>query len=278
MSSNNKRLKYFMNHALDDLCAKHDISVSDLKEISSYLKRFDDLSDKDVLHVMHNTDKSSLEEIMHFIHQKELSTEKVVDTIEPSGAFVFPAGVPLSARAYPAFRIPVSDTEKENAKIVRNTFESTLSARKALMDFLGLFFDNLEELDANGGIPKISTVLVKFTYKSKKKFNDFLRLFGQSIHSYESSFSDSDMDDILDLLIDNVQSTREFFIELVDIMGDLENDSFVAESSNKYNTLLELHESFTDIMTNQLLSHIDYDILGKIKIGKSLPLNLNKRG
>lgn len=174
----------------------------------------------------------------------------------------------------PAFSIPVSEKEKTQAEEIRSKFENVLRKQQALVDYLNVFFDELDDLNSSVGLENISPLVKRYEHKLKKIFNVYIKSLSDALKSYEESFSNIELDETRDLIIENVRNMRQEVIDLIVLFKDISSDQFTQESKEKHNNVLQASEQIEKIIREEWFRHIDYDILGKIKLGYNIPLTL----
>lgn len=175
--------------------------------------------------------------------------------------------------AGPAFSLPVTEEEKENAEAVRSLFEDVLRKQDYLLDYLNVFFDQIDDLAVDRGLIKVSPLIKRYEQKLKKIFNIYIKSVSRALSKYESAFTDTELDDIRDLIIENVKNMRQETINLLILMKDVGSDNFVNDAKEAYSNILLISEKIEKLIRHEWFYHIDYDILGKIKLG-SIPLSL----
>lgn len=281
---------FFLDHMYDEVGSIYNIDGDQTRRLVKYLMQFQKSDNKSILKQLRNKDsKEGIERILSDIAIKDNANKMREDSLMPNDSFSQPAGssgavrmansdFELSKKAYmktagPAFTVPVSDDEKALAMKVRKAFEKVLKVQNDYFKFMGILFDNLEELEDKTGLQKISPILKRYEHKMKHKFNAYIKEFSKALTVYENNFSDTEMDDVRDLIIENIRSIRELVIDIVVLMKDIGSKNFVQESLGKYKSLKEQSEQLEGIIKNEWFGHIDYDILGRIKLGYDLPLS-----
>jgi len=179
--------------------------------------------------------------------------------------------------AGPALSLPVTDKEKQNARAIRNGFENVLRKQDGFIDYLNVLFDQLDVLDEKAGLGSISPLLKRYEHKMRKVFNSYINSLSNAVSVYERNFSDSELDNIRDLIIENVRNMRQEVIDLLVLMKDVSDSEFVPEAKKSYEGILNAAEQIENTIRDEWFSHIDYDILGKIRLGSNIPLYI-KRG
>jgi len=292
MIKNSKNFNFFLDHLYKDVGEQYHIDGDQTRNLVKYIMQFHKNDEKKSLrHLKQYGTKKDIDAIMAEIANKEQSTKIQRDSIAPHSTFSLPEGIPLSVNinysklnrgkymktAGPAFTVPVSDSEKAQAIKVREGFEDVLSAQEKFFSFAAILFGHLEELEDQTGLMKISPLLKQYEHKMKKIFNKYIKEFSKALALYEENFSDTEMDEIRDLIIENVKGMRNIVIDLIVLMKDIGDDNFVQEALEKYRALENLNEKLSAIIENEWFSHIDYDVLGKIRLGHEIPLFIKKR-
>lgn len=177
-------------------------------------------------------------------------------------------------RAGPAYLVPVSESEKEKGKEIRAAFENVLSKQDSFLDYLGVFFEQLDELSSDPGLVKISPLLKRYEHKLKKIFNLYIKSLSKALITYEKSFSITELDEIRDLIIENIRNVRQETIELLRLFQDVSSTEFINNSKAVYSNIVKILEQVESTIREEWFGYIDYNILGTIKLGTQIPLTL----
>lgn len=182
--------------------------------------------------------------------------------------------------AGPAYSLPVSQEEINVAKAIRKSFQEVLKQQERLLKYMSIFFDHLDALENKTGLAYISPLIKQYEHKMRKKFNNYINAFSEAISTYQKGgLSDGKMDDIRDLLVENIRKIREYFIELLIQMKKVSSEEFAEKALEKYNAVKTSSEQIESIIRDEWFGHIDYNILGLIRLGESIvPLSIIKWG
>ena len=178
----------------------------------------------------------------------------------------------IKALSGPAFTIPVSDEEKTSAKGLRDALNNVLKKQDKLFKYMEVFFGNLESLENSTGLIKISPIIKRYEHKMRKIFNEYIKEFSAALVVYQKNFADdSEMDEIRNLIIENIRNMRNAMIELLVLMKDVGSETFGAESLEKYAQIKNIGEKLNSLVREEWFGKIDFDILGKIRLGYDNP-------
>lgn len=295
ISKRAQNFDFFLSHLYDDISQRYNIDGDQTRQLVKFVYQTNKKSDKDILKSLKdNASEEEVHKILAYLASKDGKTEKREDSMRDFQTFVVPEGMSLRQTQHinfsplkkgdsmklagPAYSIPVSEHEKALAIKVRKSFEGLLKKQDNLLKFLAIFFDHLEELQDQAGLIKISPLIKRYEHKMRRLFNEYIKEFSKALSSYENNFSDSDMDDIRDLIIENVKSMREIMIEIIYLMQNVAAKTFSEEVLSKYRTFIDLSEKLEGIIRDEWFGHIDYDILGRIRLGTEIPLSIKKEG
>ena len=180
--------------------------------------------------------------------------------------------------ANPEFSVPVSGQERKLAKNLRDRFEELIVTLDEFDKFLLVFFDNVDDLEDNVNLTTLGPLIKKYEHKLKKKFNFFMTKLEDALDNYQTGFSDTKLDNIRDLIIENTKGMRNGLIKLIRLFKKVKDPEFVKEAKDTYVIIAESIAQLNVIIKEELFRHIDYDILGRIRLGVSeAPLVLKKR-
>lgn len=169
--------------------------------------------------------------------------------------------------AEPQFTVPVSPKEKKMAETIRAKFEELLKDLEEFDRFLLVFFDHIDDLQEQTNLKSLSPLIVKYEYKLKDKFNQFMEKMEEALDSYRTGFADTQLDNIRDLIIENTKSIRNALIELLKLFKKVSDSEFISEAKKKYTAISNAISQMNTLIKGELFSHIDYDILGRIRLG-----------
>lgn len=171
--------------------------------------------------------------------------------------------IPMSlARA--TFTVSITDEERALAQEVRKDFESLLARHKELIRLVEVLNDGVEDVV---DFRAIGESILKFRIKLRDEFNDLIKAVSQTLGEYPDAFKDIGYKQIRDIYIEYINRCHEGMTELLAIMNKYSEDNFGSELSAATYNLIKYLESAHDSLKNEWIEHIDYDIIGKVKIG-----------
>lgn len=173
----------------------------------------------------------------------------------------------MRRNAEPAFTLPVSKQEKEVAENLRKEFEDMLRELERFGRYLLVFFDRVDDLEGTEDMSSISPLLKKYERKLKKKFNFFLAQLEDGLEHYNDSFSDTELDNIRDLIIENTKNMRKGLLDLLRHFDNAGDPEFLGEAKEAYAIISSSIEQIKFLIREELFTHIDFDILGRIRLG-----------
>jgi phytoene dehydrogenase-like protein len=177
--------------------------------------------------------------------------------------------------AGPAFSVPVSNEEKKAAERLRKEFEDILKELEKCSRYLLVFFDHTDDFTDDQSLDGLAPLMKRYEKKLKQKFNNFLEALERGLEHYNESFSDTELDNVRDLIIEHVKSVRKGLIAIIDLFARLEDPEFVEAAQKAYQEISSSIERVDFVIREELFDHIDYDILGRIRIGSGeFPLTL----
>jgi len=172
-----------------------------------------------------------------------------------------------------AFSVPVSDQEKESAKKLRAEFERTLKFLEEFNRYLLVFYDHADELEDKEDMSPINSLINRYKERLKLKYNEFVSRIGLSLEHYNEVLSDSEMDNLRDMIVETTQAIRTHLVELLKLFGKVRDPDFIAGTKLVYPKVLKSVDQLSHMIQTELFNHIDRDILGRIRISnKSFPL------
>ena len=183
----------------------------------------------------------------------------------------------LSIKKYadPTFSTKVSPEEQAAAKELRKLFQEFNKKQDVLEKYLSTFFDNLKLVQDPSNIVKISPILKLYTIEYRKVFNKYIASLEKAIQYAATNFKDSDMNNIRDLVVESVKDIRNNSIEMLDFFNNVSEQDFVKNIQGSYDKIKARLERVQETVSDELFGHIDYNILGKIRLSfNQIPLSI----
>ncbi len=173
------------------------------------------------------------------------------------------------------FSMEVSQEEKDAATRVRDGFSEFLEHTQEFQDFFQVFFDSIDQVNESKQLLPIAAIIKRYQLKLRELYNNAVRSLGSALHEYGESFSDTKMDSMRDIVIQNMAESRSRFIDLMHAMDSIEDDKFLEDAKELYADINKYLEKVRDTVADEWFGHIDHDILGKIRLSSlNLPLYL----
>lgn len=179
--------------------------------------------------------------------------------------------------ADPTFSTKVSPEEKEAAKEVRVLFEKFLKAQDAASVHLSTFFEELKNTKDTSNIKKISPVLKRYIQKYRDLCNEYIKSLEDAVQYTAQAFKDADMNNIRDLIVESVRDIRNNSKDLISEFSNIENDDFIKNIEDIYEKISKRLEQLDETVSEELFGHIDYNVLGKIRLSfNEVPLSIKQ--
>jgi len=166
------------------------------------------------------------------------------------------------------FVVPVSTAEKARAFALREKITDFVKYVSEFQEFFQAFFESLEKIQTPDQLIPIGNLLVRYKYKLREKFNSCIKSLSLVVVAYRDLFQESKADSIRDVVVALFSEIRSDFIELMWLMSDYSADDFILKGKEKYDEINKTLEKVLDTCQGEWISHIDKNVLGKIKLSK----------
>lgn len=178
---------------------------------------------------------------------------------------------------YPiVFSHDIPPEEKESAERIRSAFVDLIDNQKKLVDFLAVLFDSLDQLTNPQQLIKIAPLLKRYEQRLRAVFNNYVKSLGIALSTYSKNLQDLELDNLRDLMVEHAKELRDHMVKLINDMSDVENPSYVSDLKSTYNSVKNDTDKISSIVEDEWYSHIDYDILGKIRLSRHIPMTFRK--
>lgn len=179
--------------------------------------------------------------------------------------------------ADPMFNTKVSPEEIAAAQQVRALFQDFLKAQEVVRTHLDGFFEKLSETKDTSNLQRISPVLRKYIQKYRDICNDYIATLEKAVQYTASNFRDTDMTNTRDLIVESVKDVRNLSKDLILGFGNIDGEAFVQTVNEIYEKLSSRLDQIDSTVSDELFGHIDYNILGKIRLSSvNLPLSIKQ--
>lgn len=183
----------------------------------------------------------------------------------------------INKKADPTFSTKVSPEEKKAAKEVRALFEEFLKTQENLTSHLTALMDGLNNTKDTSNIQKISPLLKRYIHKYRDLCNEYIVSLEKAVQYTAGTFKDADMNNIRDLVVESVRDIRNNSKELIAEFSNIENDDFVKKVKDIGEKITKRLEQLEETVSEELFGHIDYNILGKIRLSfNEVPLSIKQ--
>lgn len=179
--------------------------------------------------------------------------------------------------AGPIYSIEISEDEKSQAQTTRDSFEILANNLDEAFDKLKVVRELLEQFKDPSHFKHLRDLFIRYKHRIISLFNEFLTQLQQALGHLNNTISDSEMENIKDTIVGESRELRDGIDELAEFLEEPDSPDFIKSFSETYDRLNERKNSLHEIITDHLFSHIDYDILGKIKLG-SIKAKISKVG
>jgi regulator of sigma D len=179
----------------------------------------------------------------------------------------------------PQMVLDVTDEERSIAKEVKNDFKEILRKMdQAIIVILDLRDAVIEERPSREDLKnKYKGRLLRYRRKIKEVFNIFLIELKYGLEKL-SKISDPDMIRLREILISEVDELSSGVEAIFDLLNEVDRESFTKTLEQISAQMEKRKKSITDAIDSQLFSHIDQDILGRMKISvKDMRFRIRKR-
>lgn len=174
------------------------------------------------------------------------------------------------------FSVPVSDGEKARAAELRTKIKDFCEHVEKFKSFSDVLIESLNQISSGDQLLPIGSLFKKYQYKLRAHFNNCVKAFSLVLTSYGKLYSESRTDQIRDVIINTFSEARTEFIKLMAIMDDFESDNFLTEAKASHQQINNYLEKVLVSAREEWISHIDKNILGKIKLASAPSFSLTK--
>jgi ElaB/YqjD/DUF883 family membrane-anchored ribosome-binding protein len=179
--------------------------------------------------------------------------------------------------ANPQMTLEITEKEKEIARNVKKEFKTIVkelnSAIKIVLELRNAITDqrpSKEDLNT-----KYRGRLIRYKRKLKEAFNHFLEHTKTTLEK-ATEISDPEMIRLREILIAEIGELSDGVEALMDLFGETDRDNFTKTLEQITAQLEKRQKSIVDVVNSQLFSHIENDILGRIRISE-LKFRIQKR-
>ena len=168
----------------------------------------------------------------------------------------------------PIYSVEVSDEEKAQATQTRESFKKLVDRLEQVFDKLKIVREVLDQFQDSTQFGRIGELFVRYKHRITDLFNEFQNHLQISLELLNKTLSDSEMENIKSTILAEAKEIRDGIEDLLSLLDSPESGEFIKEFTETCDRLQNRANSLEEIITDHLFDHIDYDILGRIKLGK----------
>jgi len=165
--------------------------------------------------------------------------------------------------------LKITDSEISIAKEVKEDIKSIVKklekATKVILDLKDAIVQQRPSKDDLSN--KYRGKFLRYRRKITENFNEFLLAIRATIEKL-AEISDPDMMRLKEILIAEVGELSDGSEAVLDLLQEPDKEGFTQTLERISSQIEKRQKSIKDVLDSQLLSHIDQDILGKLKIGE----------
>lgn len=175
--------------------------------------------------------------------------------------------IPLRKRSNVINSIEISDEEKAQAVITRKKFELMLDSMSDAFEHLNTVNGALAEVQDPTELTPLRKLFKQYKRQTQKLFNEFIDSLEIALIESNKTVSDSEMERIQDTIVAEIREIRDGAEKLLILMREPDDVGFVKSFTGIMERLNIRRDSMGDLVSDSLFSHLDFDILSKIRLG-----------
>ena len=168
----------------------------------------------------------------------------------------------------PTLVIDITNEERKQAETVRKEFKKLEGLLDAAFDSLNKLNGSLQQFTDSSEFVKLDHLFVQYRHKLQHYFNDFIDQLQVSLDQLNKMISDTETKKIRDTIIGESREIRDGALNILELLGDTSHQEFLKNFKETFVKLNGRRTAISEIITDQFFTHIDKDILGKIKLGR----------
>ena len=180
--------------------------------------------------------------------------------------------------AEPIYSIKIVDSEKQQAKKVRDCAKTVVSQLDHCTDQLDQFSSILTEIVDSNDIKQLRKEMFAFKHKIADDLNEFLTAVQICLNEWGKMITDDSLDSMKKSFVEQVRKVRDAALEFLEKMRDPEATDFLQTMPEIVKNITTTKKGLESVVETQLFTKIDRDILGKLKIGTRLVSVIEKKG
>jgi hypothetical protein len=170
------------------------------------------------------------------------------------------------------FSVSVSDSEKERATDLKEKLKEFCDHLDKFKEFFSVLFESLQQIESGKQLIPIGPLLKRYQYKLRAYFNNCVKSFSLVLVAYGKLYSESRTDQIRDVILSTFSEARIEFIKLMGLMDEFDSNDFISEAKASHQQINNYLEKVQVSSQDEWISHIDKNILGRLKLASHFPL------
>lgn len=175
--------------------------------------------------------------------------------------------VPLRKRSSVIKTIEISDEEKAQAILTRKKFENLMDCLEDSFEHLNGVNGALAEVDDSSQLEPLRKLFKQYRRRTQTVFNELIDKLEEALLEMNKTVSDSEMERIQDMVVAEIGEIRDGVEKLLVLLKEPQEPRFVENFTKIVERLNARKLSLVDIIQEGLYSHIDYDILSRVRLG-----------
>lgn len=182
-----------------------------------------------------------------------------------------------NAASGPRMTLDITPEEREVAKTVKKSFVNSLEELdKAIRTIVDLRDAISNERPSKEDLKsKYKGKLLRYRKKIKSAFNSFLTDIKKNLEKL-SEISDPEMIRLREVLIAEVGELSDGAEAMMDLLNEVDREGFTKTLEQLAQQIEKRQKSIKDVIESQFVTHIDQDILGKMKLS-NMRFRIKKR-
>lgn len=182
-----------------------------------------------------------------------------------------------NAETGPQMTLDISPGEREIALKVKKNFVKSLDHLDAAIKVIVTLKDSIaaQRPSKKDIANKYKGKLIRYRKKIKEAFNTFLVGIRDNIEMI-AEISDPEMIKLREVLISELNELSDGAEAIMALLTEPDKEGFTKTLEQITNQMLKRQKSIKDVIDSQFVSHIDQDILGKMKLS-NIRFNIKKR-
>jgi len=169
----------------------------------------------------------------------------------------------------PRLTMQVSERERSLAKTAKEEFKEILKDLDSALEVIYDLRDAIvEQRPSKEDLRNVYRGrLLRYRKKITKVFNELLIRFKNAIQSL-SDITDPDMANLKKVMVSEFDELSDGVESVLNLLDDADREGFTKELERLCTQMQRRGSSINEIIDNRLFSHIDSDILGKLKVSE----------